>query len=251
MANGAMVKSFKSVEEFIEYLKDAANIETLDNGEVTLKDWTELGNLYEQYKKNYDLSLKDKKTLQSQKGELSKQVATLTEQLDTVNNELEGLKKVHVSDDKEAIQKLNKEKSELLAKFNASESKLRDFEKQVALIPEMEKQIEGFKAESNRSRILDAVRKAAVQKNVPQNIIDDPDIMRIVADNFTIDESGGIFTVGDTPQSVDNYIASQQKDKTHWNPASMGGSGANPIQSGGNSGGAITDDHGALVGLLS
>jgi len=237
---------FKSVDELIAYISDEANIETLDSGEVTLKDWLELGNSAGKYKKDYDLALKDKRTLQSQKGELTKQVAELTEQLDTVNTELAGLKDVHTGGDKEAIQKLNKEKAELIAKFNASETKLREFEKQIATIPELEKQVEGYKAASNRSRILDAVRKAAVQHKVPQHIIDDADIMRIVADDFAIDEDGGIFTTGDTPQSVDNYIAAKQKDKPHWNPVSMGGAGADTMKSV-SEGGAIADDHAAIM----
>jgi len=249
MANGAM-KSFKTVEELIAYFSDEANIATLDSGEFTLKDWFDLSNSEGKYKKNYDLALKDKRTLQSQKGELEKQVAELTEQLDSTNSELAGLKEVHQSGDKEAIQKLNKEKSELIAKVNASESKLRDVEKQIAQIPELEKQIDGYKTASNRSRILDAVRKAAVLRKVPQHIIEDTDFERIVVDDFIIDETGHIFTKGESPQSVDNYIAAKQKEKPHWTPPSQGGAGAEQGKSM-SDGGTIPDEHMAIMGLLA
>ena len=43
-AGGAMYKTFKTVEELIEFVNDQENIKTLDSGEVTLKDWIELGN---------------------------------------------------------------------------------------------------------------------------------------------------------------------------------------------------------------
>ena len=64
MASGAM-KTFKSVEEIIEFIKDSENIEKLDNGEVTLKDWIELNNSAEKYKKDYGLATNDKKALPS------------------------------------------------------------------------------------------------------------------------------------------------------------------------------------------
>ena len=68
-ANGAMYKTFKTVEEIIEFVSNKENIETLDSGEVTLKDWIELGTLAEKFKKDYKLSLDDKRVLQKKDGE--------------------------------------------------------------------------------------------------------------------------------------------------------------------------------------
>ena len=174
------MQKFKTIEELIEFIKDETNIEMLDGDEITLKEWGELERLAEKYRGNYDRAMKDKKPLLAQKEELTKQLAELKEQLETVNTELAGLKEAHSGDAKETIQKLNKEKSDLIVKFNTSESKIRELEKQVSQIPDLEKQIDGYKVASNRARILDAVRKAAVQRSVPQNIIDDEDIRPVL-----------------------------------------------------------------------
>jgi len=248
MASGAM-KKFKTIEELIEFLKDETNIEMLDGGEITLKEWVELENSAGKFKKDYEAATKDKKSLREQKEKLDKQLAELTEQLNSVNSELAGLKEVHNGDAKETIQKLNKEKSDLIVKCNTSESKIRELEKQVSQIPDLEKQIDGYKVASNRARILDAVKKAAVQRNVPQNIIDDEDIMRIVADDFVIDEAGHVLTKGDTPQSVDNYITAKQKEKPHWQAPSAGGSGAELMKSV-SEGGTVSDEQVAIANLF-
>jgi len=240
------MKSFKSVEELVDWVNK--NIETLDNGEVTIKDWVELGNFAEKYKRDHDLALKDKEALKKQKAELTKQNAELKEQLESLNNELSGLKEVHTSGDKEALQKLIKEKSELLTQKNVVEAKMRDLEKQVSTIPDLEKQIEEHKAASNRSRILEAVKKAAVTRKVPQHIIDDDYFERVVVEDFTIDETGNIFSKGDSPQSVDNYIAAQQKEKPHWTAATVG-AGAEPIRSI-SEGGMIADEQAILAKQL-
>ena len=102
------MKTFKTIEEMVEYINANENIEKLEDGELTLKDWIEDYKLLEKYKKDYGLATGDKKTLRSQKEELTKKVTELTEQLETVNNELAGLKEVHSSSDKEALQKLIK-----------------------------------------------------------------------------------------------------------------------------------------------
>ena len=216
------MKSFKTVEELIEFVSDPANIETLDSGEVTLKDWIELGNSAEKFKKDHGLALKDKETLKRQKEEANKKLAELTEQLEMTKTELEGLQEIHSGNDREALQKLNKQLSEKTRELNSVIAEKRELEKQVADVPELKKQIETFQMASNRSLIVEAARKAAGQLKVPQYIIDDPDFERIVADDFTIDESGGIFSKGDSPQSVENYIATKQKEKPHWNPTSQG-----------------------------
>ena len=243
------MKTFKTVEELIEFVSDKANIETLDSGEVTLKDWIELGNSAEKFKKDHGLALKDKETLKRQKEEANKKVAELTEQLETTKTELAGLQDIHASGDKEALQKLNKEKSEWIAKFNAEVSKNKALEQQVAVIPDLEKKVEGFQIASNYARIVDAVKKAAVQRKVPQHIVDDPDFERIVRDDFTIDETGNIFSKGDSPQSVDNYIAAKQKEKIHWNPVSAGGTGGDQMKSI-SEGGMIADDQAAIMTLM-
>ncbi len=113
------------------------------------------------------------------------------------------------------------------------------------MIPDLEKQIEGYKAASNRARIWEAVKKAAVARKVPQHIIDDSDIERVVVDDFIIDEAGNIFSKGDSPQSVDNYIAAKQKEKPHWMPASHGGAGGETMRSE-SEGGTMPDEQAGL-----
>jgi hypothetical protein len=66
------MKTFKTFEEIIEFVKDKENIETLENGEVTLKDWIEDHRALEKYKKDYGLATNEKKTLHSKKEELTK-----------------------------------------------------------------------------------------------------------------------------------------------------------------------------------
>jgi ribosome-binding ATPase YchF (GTP1/OBG family) len=244
------MKTFKSLEELIEFVGNQENIETLESGEVILKEWNEDAKALEKFKKEHGAATTDQKALRSQKDELAKKVTELTEQLDSVNNELTGLKEVHSGSDKEALQKLIKEKSDLLTKQNVAESKIRDLEKQVSLIPDLEKQVESYKAASNRSRIFDAVKKAAVARKVPQNIIDDPDFEEIAVNAFIIDDMGNIFTKGDSPQSVDSYILAKQKDRPHWMPVSQGGSGSDPIRpmSGG---GTVSDELAAIASLFS
>jgi len=247
-ARGVM-KIFKTFDELMEFVSNHENIETLESGEVMIKGWNDDAKALEKFKKDHGSATNERKTLRGENEKLTKRVAELSEQLDSVNNELAGLKEVHSGGDKDALQKLIKEKSELLTKHNVAESKLRDLEKQVSIIPELEKQVEGYKAANNRSRILDAVKKAAVIRKVPQNIIDDPDFEKVVVDDFLIDDVGNIFTKGDEPQSVDNYIAGKQKDRTHWMPVSLGGSGNDPIRpvSGG---GMVTDEQAAIAALF-
>ena len=217
-----VMKTFKTIEEMIEFVNDSKNIETLESGEITLKDWIELGNLLEKYKKDYGQATNEKKTLRSKNEEFAKQVTELTAERDSLNSELTGLKELHSGNDKEALQKLNKQLSESNAKYNAEVAKSRELTKELADKPELLKQIEGYKTASNRSRILEEARKVMAQRKVPQNIIDDADYARCIADDFIIDDAGNIFTKGDTPQSMDNYVAAQQKEKLHWNPSSQG-----------------------------
>ena len=88
-------------------------------------------------------------------------------------------------------------------------------ERQVATIPDLKRKVN----EWNSSRTLEAVKKAAIQRKVPQNIIDDPIFFeRVVVDEFTIDDMGNIFTKGDYPKTVDNFIVAMQKDRPHWMP---------------------------------
>jgi chromosome segregation ATPase len=243
------MKTFKTIEEIIEYISDKENIATLESGEITLKEWVELGKSTEKYKKDHEQVVTDRKALRGKNDELTKKVAELTEQLNSVSNELMGLKEVHTGSDKDALQKLNKANSELIGKLNAAESKNCDYEKQVSRIPELEKQVESYKAASNRSRILEAVRKVAAQRKVPQQFIDDSDFERLVVEDFIIDEQGNIFSKGDSPQSVDNYIASKQKEKHHWMPTSQGGSGNDPMKSVSDIG-TYTDAHAAIAALF-
>ena len=246
----SVMKIFKTFDELMEYVSNHENIETLDSGEVMIKDWNDDAKALEKFKKDHGLATTDRKALRGKNEELTKKVAELSEQLDSVNNELAGLKEVHSGGDKDAVQKLIKEKSELLTKHNVAESKLRDLEKQVSMIPELEKQVEGYKVANNRSRILEAVKKAAVLRKVPQNIIDDSLFFeKVVVDEFTIDDAGNIFTIGDSPQTVDNFIVAMQKDRPHWMPISQGGTGSDPIRPT-SGGGMVTDEQAAIAALF-
>ena len=243
----ATMKTFKTIEELLEYVSDKENIETLENGEVTLKDWIEDSKTLEKVKKDHGQATNERKTLRGKNEELTKSVTELTEKLNSINNELAGLKEVHNSGDKDALQKLIKEKSELLTKNNAVEAENRDLK---ALIPDLEKKVESYKAASNRSRILEAVKKAAVARKVPQNIIDDPDFFeKVVVDEFVVDDVGNIFTKGDDQQSVDNYIVAKQKDRPHWMPTSQGGTGNDPMRPASGSG-TVSDDIAAIAALF-
>jgi alanyl-tRNA synthetase len=230
----------------MDFISNQDNIEVLESGEVVIKDWNEDVKALEKFKKDHGLATTDRKTLRGKNDELVKKVTELTEQLNSVNNELAGLKEVHSGGDKDAVQKLIKEKSDLQTKYNAIETEYRDMK---ITIPELEKRIEGYKEASNRSRILEAARKAAAIRKVPQNIIDDPDFETIVVNAFSVDDMGNIFTKGDDPQTVDNYIAAKQKDRTHWMPLSQGGTGSDPIRPvSGN--GAVSDELASIAALF-
>ena len=244
--NNAM-KTFKTFEELMDYVSNQENIVTLESGEVILKDWNEDAKALEKYKKDYGSATSEKKALRSKNEELSKKVTELEEQLNSVGNELAGLKEVHSGGDKDAVQKVIKEKSDLQTKYNAIEAEHRDMK---IRIPDLEKQVESYKAASNRSRILDAVKKAAVARKVPQNIIDDPIFFeKVVVDEFTIDDAGNIFTKGDDQQTVDNFIVAMQKDRTHWMPISQGGTGNDPIRPS-SGGGMVSDELAAIAALF-
>ena len=240
------MKIFKTFDELMEFVSNHENIETLDSGEVLIKDWNDDAKALEKFKKDHGLAASDRKVLRGKNEELTKRVAELTEKVNSVNNELAGLKEVHSGGDKEAVQKIIKEKSDLQTKYNAIEVEYKDMKTR---IPELEKQVESYRAASHRSRIVDAAKKAAVLRKVPQNIIDDPDFEEIVVNAFFVDDLGNIYTKGDDPQTVDNYIAAKQKDRTHWMPASQGGTGSDPIRpvSGG---GMVTDEQAAIAALF-
>ena len=222
----SLYKTFKTVEDSIEYLKD--NIETLDDGEVTFKDWFELGNLVEKYKKDYGLATKDKQSLRKKQEEADKKVAELTEQLELANDELTSLKESQGGNDKEALQKAIKEKSEAIVQRNALETKVKELEKNQSRIPELEKQVADFQTAQNRSIILEAVKKAMAKCKVPQSIIDDPDITRNVV-AFAIDETGNILTTGENQQTVENHIIAKQKEKPHWSAVTVTAGGEDMV----------------------
>ena len=93
------MKTFKTIDELIEFVNEPTNIETLDNGEITLKDWSEDFKALRKYWKQHGQTTNDKKARDSQMEELSQRVAKLTEQLDSAYDELAGLKAIHSGDD--------------------------------------------------------------------------------------------------------------------------------------------------------
>jgi len=240
------MKIFKTFEELMDYVSNKENLEILESGEVLLKEWDEDAKALEKFKKDHGSATNERKSLKSKNEELTTQNSELTNQLNSLKSEIVGLKEVHKSGDKDVVQKLNQEKSELSTKNSSLETENRDLK---ALIPTLEQQVESYKAASNRSRILDAARKAAITRKVPQNIIDDPDFETIVVNAFAVDEMGNILTKGDDPQTVDSYIASKQKDRTHWMPQSQGGTGNDPIRA--TSGdGMVSDELAAIAALF-
>ena len=240
------MKIFKTFEELMDYVSNKENLEILESGEVLLKEWDEDAKALEKFKKDHGLATNEKKSLKSKNEELTTQNTELTNQLNSLKSEITGLKEVHKSGDKDAVQKLIQEKSELATKNSSLETENRDLK---ALIPDLEQKVESYKTASNRSRILDAARKAAVTRKVPQNIIDDPDFETIVVNAFAVDEMGNILTKGDDPQTVDSYIAAKQKDRTHWMPQSQGGTGNDPIRA--TSGdGMVSDELSAIAALF-
>ena len=210
------MRTFKTLEELIEFVSDQENIETLDNSEITLKDWNEDFKALQKYWKDYGQATSDKKAWDSQKEELTQRVAGLTEQLDSTRDELAGLKEINSGNDKEMLQKLNTDIVVIKAKNLL-------LEKQVATIPDLKKKVDEWKS----SRIADAAKKAATNLGVPQNIIDDPYFEKVVVSDLDIDDMENVFVKGDYPQSVYDYIATMQRDRTHWMPVSQGDSGNN------------------------
>ena len=210
------MRTFKTLEELIEFVSDQENIETLDNGEITLKDWSDDFRALQKYWKDYGQATSDKKAWESQKEELTKRVAELTEQLDSAHDELVGLQAINSGDDKEMLRRLN-------ADIVVVKAKNLLLEKQVATIPDLKRKVD----EWNSSRIADAAKKAATNLGVPQNIIDDPYFAKVVVSDLDIDDMGNVFVKGDYPQSVYDYIAAMQKDRIHWMPVSQGDSGDN------------------------
>ena len=47
------MRTFRTFEELIEFVSDQENIETLNNGEVTIKDWNEDAKALKKYWKEY------------------------------------------------------------------------------------------------------------------------------------------------------------------------------------------------------
>ena len=225
------MKTFKTIEELVEFVNDRENIETLDSGEVAIRDWNEDAKALRKYWKNHEQVTSDKKAWDSQKEELTQRIAELTEQLDSTSNELAGLKEVNYGDDKKMLQKLN-------ADIVCIKAKNTILERQVATIPDLKRKVE----EWNSSRILEAARKAAAYYNVPQNIIDDPDFKTIVVSDLTIDDIGNVFVKDDNLQSAHDYIAAKQKDRPHWKPMPNENSGGS---------GMISDDQAAVASLFS
>jgi len=243
-----MYKTFKTVEDLVDWIRDNENIETLDTGEVTLKDWIELGNSAEKYKKDYGFATKDKLSLRKKLEEAEKRNAEVSEQFDLVNNELISLKESQSGDAQKALQEMSRKLSEKTVECNQYQTQFKEYEKKQSRIPELEKQIADYQSAQNRLTILEAVKKAAVKCKVPQHIIDDSDFARIVVDDFIIDETGNIFTKGENQQTVDNYVIAKQKEKPHWSAVTVA-VGGEPIRAI-SEGGSMLDDHAALVAVL-
>jgi hypothetical protein len=225
------MRTFKTLEELIEFASDQENSETLANGEIALKDWCEDFKALRKYLKEYGQTTSSKEAWESQKEELTQRVAELTEQLDSAHDELAGLKEITSGDDKEMLQRLN-------ASIIALKTKNMLLEKRVAVIPDLQRKID----EWNSSRIVEEAKRAAAHYKVPQNIIDDPDFETIVTSDLTIDDAGNVFVKGDYLQSAYDYIATKQTDRPHWKPIPHGDSGDN---------GRVSDELAAIASLYA
>ena len=225
------MKKFKTFEELMDYVSNKENLEFLESGEVLLKEWNEDAKVLRQYQKRYGQATSDQKVRDSQTEALSQRVAETAEKLDAAYNELAGLKAINCGDDKEMLQRLNAE----VVAVKAENVRLK---KQVATIPSLKKKIE----EWNSSRILEAVKKAAADFKVPQNIIDDPDFESIVVSDLDIDDIGNVFVKGDYLRSAHDYIAAKQRVRPHWQSRSNSDSSNN---------GRIPNEQVAIAGLYS
>jgi hypothetical protein len=225
------MKTFGTIDELIEFVSNQENIETLRNGEITLKDWSEDFKALRKYCKEYGQETNAKKAWMSQKEEWTKKIAELTEQLSSANDELMGLREIHLGDDKENLQRLNAENI-------AAKLKIKHLEKQVAMIPDLQRKIDTW----NSSRIVEAAKKAAAHYNVPQNIIDDPDFEWIVTNDLAIDDMGNVYVKGAYLQNEYEYIVAKQKDRTHWKPLPKRES---------KEGGVFPDEEAAIASLFS
>jgi hypothetical protein len=223
----------------VEFVYNPENIETLDNGEVTLKDGYEDGKALVGSVKNHRLVANDRKEWESQRAELTQRISELTEQLASANDELAGLKGFYISsdsDDKKIIQRLN-------AEYHAAKSRIKHLEARVSEIPDLQKKIDEF----NRSCIVEAVKKAAGLLNVPQNIIDDSDIMKIIVSDLTIDDLGNVVVKDDCTQTVFEFIAARQKVRPHWQQDGSGDKQTQPRYGYG----ALSDTESAIASLFS
>ena len=225
------MRTFKTLEERFEFVSDQENVETLDNGAITLKDWSEDFKALKKYWKDYGQATSDKKAWESQKEELTQRVAELAEQLDSAHDELARLKEINCGDDKEMLQRLN-------ADIVAIKARNLLLEKQVATIPDLRRKVD----EWNSSRIVEAAKKAAACYKVPQNIIDDPDFEKVVVSALTIDDIGNVFVKGNYLQSVHDYIAAKQRDRLHWQPLSDGNS---------SDASKVSDEQATIAGLFA
>jgi hypothetical protein len=218
------VTKFKTIDELLGWVKE--NTVTFDDGGISIKEMVDLDASFEKKSADYGLGIKENIKFKKRAQEAEAELQKLQGQLASVNNELESLKSLDLGKEKEALQKLNKEKSDLVTKLNSVESINRELQKKAEVIPALEKQVSDYKVQSNRTKILDAVRKSAIALKVPNYVIDN-DFDRLVVPDFDIDESGNILSKGDVPQSVENYIVARQKTSPHWQPESSG-SGASP-----------------------
>jgi hypothetical protein len=230
------MKTFKTIEDLVGFVNNPENIETLNNGEITLKDWSEDFRALKKYWKEREQTASDRKAWESQREEFSRRTAEIQERLDSSLDELTRIKEIHSGDDKEVNLRLN-------ADLTTAKSKILLLEKENAKIPGLQKKVD----EWNASRILEAVKRAAVARKVPQYVIDDPIFFeQVVVDDFTIDDMGNIYTKGDSPLTVDAYIATKQKDRPHWMPRPQVGDSVRPA--GGS--GMLSDDEAAIASLF-
>jgi chromosome segregation ATPase len=217
-----MAMKFKSVEDAVTWIKDNLNLIKLEGSEeFSIKETVDAENALSKKVTDFDKEITEKKKLKERAHTAETKLKEAEAALESVNTELAGLKDIKGGGAEETLQKLNKEKADLVTKINALEVEKRDLQKQVEELPTLKTQIENFKEQNNRSKILETLRKTAAEKKVPQHIIDQ-DFERLVVPDFTIDENGQIWTKDPTPKSVENYIAEKQKERPHWQPPSQG-----------------------------
>jgi len=108
----------------------------------------------------------------------------------------------------------------------AEQDPLKRIEGLLAKIEALKTENVAVKNELTQQRISEKLAVIARELNVPENIIADKDIMRVVVGQFVLTKDGDVVSAGKDAIPAKDALAAMQKQKPHWQPPSQGGSGA-------------------------